>query len=75
MQFESHRQGGGGSCGAGGPGATQKRKRGCGDNMDTEAVQTTLEAMRIQVIFVCFLFFAMIFRASLCCSGFMGSIS
>lgn len=54
VQFESHRRGDGGSCGAGGAGATQKRKRGCGDSMDTEAVQTTLEAMRIQVRFFVF---------------------
>lgn len=49
MQFESHGHGGGGAAKCGGPGAPQKRKRGCGDTMDTEAVQTTLEAMRIQV--------------------------
>lgn len=49
VQFESQRQGPGDGGNGGGPGAAQKRKRGCGDGMDTEAVQTTLEAMRIQV--------------------------
>lgn len=50
VQFESQRQGlGDGGGNRGGPGAAQKRKRGCVDGMDTEAVQTTLEAMRIQV--------------------------
>lgn len=50
VQFESHRNGAGDGKG-GGPGAAQKRKRGFGESMDTEAaaVQTTLEAMRIQV--------------------------
>ncbi|CAM9886098.1 unnamed protein product [Pylaiella littoralis] len=49
VQFESHRHGAGGGKG-GGPGVAQKRKRGFGESMDTEAaaVQTTLEAMRIQ---------------------------
>lgn len=48
VQFEAHRLGGAAEGKGGGHGAA-KRKRGFGDSMDTEAVQTTLEAMRIQV--------------------------
>ncbi|CAM9971251.1 unnamed protein product, partial [Ectocarpus sp. 12 AP-2014] len=48
VQFESHRLGGAADGKGGGHGAA-KRKRGFGESMDTEAVQTTLEAMRIQV--------------------------
>lgn len=48
VQFESHRLGAAADGKGGGHGAA-KRKRGFGDSMDTEAVQTTLEAMRIQV--------------------------
>ncbi|CAM9122690.1 unnamed protein product, partial [Ectocarpus sp. 6 AP-2014] len=47
VQFESHRPGGTADGKGGGHGAA-KRKRGFGESMDTEAVQTTLEAMRIQ---------------------------
>lgn len=45
VQFEPHTQGG--DVGMGGAGSVAKRKRG--EGMDTEAVQTTLQAMRIQV--------------------------
>lgn len=44
VEFEAHGHGAGGSRG----GAAQKRKRPA-EGMDTDAVQTTLEAMRIQV--------------------------
>ncbi|CAM9194204.1 unnamed protein product [Ectocarpus sp. 13 AM-2016] len=47
VQFESQRLGGAADGKGSGHGAA-KRKRGFGESMDTEAVQTTLEAMRIQ---------------------------